>query len=1011
MRRIHIILIIFSLLVAGAASYKDYSSSSKLYFAIDLKTSLASTSQIFPDIGNGYTEEDGKSLTISPLEDFSKYKFRLPRGNIKSIRFDPTVVSSTIEIRNARIENRKGVVIKQFPINAFVPYQQIDEIELKNDILILHIAKNANDPILIIENSSFDSNYGWKTFFAENGWQLAIYSLFSFVFFMGLTKLINNYAVWCFVEARAQRLANISIVNPRKAIIVIGLIAAIASCYPVIFSGKTFVSPVGSSLYAGTPFVPGFQFDGDLEHFRGSDLGAMVWSFAPNSVVQHDSILRDFEFPFWSRYVGLGVPLYGQGQSMIGDVLHWIPVLLNGSAVGWDLKFILSKLIFAVGMGLLVFRLTGNLVAGSLIAISSCFLGFFAFRFNHPAYFVLTYVPWVLLQWDHFGKTLALPQPKIKDCALQGLLLAAVIWLALNAGAVKESVILALFIQTLGMLFFMAHLYRKWGGGKSFVLACWVGFAIVMVAAPYWLIFLDTLSKSYTGYDTPKIVPLPLWGIVGFFDNIFTQASFNGLTGPSVNLFTLLCMSSALISLRFRQSVIVYGTWGLFGLAMSIAYGLFPSSILIAIPLVRNIIHTGDVFSMPMIILSLIIAGYGIKDYLMATKEKQKLILYFSVLLFFVMSLALIFKTENRIDVLKYIALFSLVIIIGFIQLFRQTEEEHWRNSLLAVLVCCFLFSFFHIRHGLHLKTGIKSIDSVVTNPMKRANLSEKSEAIEYVKNRMKETGLPTRVIGEGEVLFPGYNSRYGLEGIVTVEAVRNKYQENLLTLVDYPLANNWGWLRLIKSDQVVNRAVSLDLMGIGYMVARVGTPMPQGMKLLHSSDLDVWQRESVWPRAFFVNRVVDVHKPSEILDAMADKLHTPFAAMESQFIPHGILNNTTQFQAVPARDYKLTNNSTHFTVDASGPGIIVLSETYYPGDFIAKVNAKEVDYVRVNEAFKGVWVNKAGKYEVSFTYRPEKLGLSMLMSIFGLILLLTIIVSICRSNRRLSVSLHPTLF
>jgi hypothetical protein len=989
------------MLVAVSASYLDYSKSRQLYFVIDMQTSVASTSQIFADIGNGHTEADSISLFLYHLNHFGRYKFPLAGEHIKSIRFDPTTVPATIKIKNARIENGKGLLLKHFPITTFVPLQQIDKTEIINETLILHVNKNANDPILVLENSSFERDYGWKIFLAENGWKLVIYALFSFFVFIGLTKLSKNIAIRNFVKDNLQSLVNISITNPNKAIMVIGLIAVVASSYPVIFFGKSFIAPIGGALYQGAPFVPGHHFDGHYEDFRGSDTGATIWNFAPNSVVQHNSTLRDFEFPFWNRYVGLGVPLFGQGQSMIGDPLHWIPVLLEGSAVGWDLKFILAKLIFSIGMGLLVFRLTSNLVAGSLIAISSCFLGFFAYRFNHSAYFVLTYVPWVLLQWDHLGKTLALPQPRAKDCMLQGLLLAAITWLALNAGAVKETVIMACFIQAFGITIFVVHVHRKWGWGKSFILACLVGFTVAMVSAPYWLLFLDALGKSYTAYDAPHIGTLPLWSIQGFFDNLFVQANFNGLTAPSVNLFILFCMSSAIMSLRFRQSIMIYGTWGLFVFAMIIAYGLFPHSILLAIPFIQNIGHVGNVFSMPMMIFSLIIAGYGINDYLAASKEKQKLILYFSVLIFSVMSFAFIFNAEKRIKEIIYITLFYLVIIIGFIQLRRQTDSAHYSHNQFAVLAFCLLFLFFHIRHGLHLKTGLNRVDAVVTNPMKRADLSEKSEAIEYVKNKIKETGQPTRVIGEGSVLFPGYNSRYGLEGIVTVEAVRNKYQEKLLSLVDYPLANNWGWLRLINSDQIANRAASLDLMGIGYMVASVGTPIPEGAILLHSSDLDVWQRESAWPRAFFVNQVIKVSKPSQILDALTDSLHKPFALVESQFIPKDFTNTTSQYSMSPAREYRLTNNSTNFSVEASGPGIIVLSEAYYPGDFIARINGKKINYIRVNEAFKGIWVNKAGHYDVNFIYRPEYLNISLLISAIGMSLLLLLLVKLSFIQRK----------
>ncbi|MEI7825707.1 MAG: hypothetical protein WCI01_10435, partial [Chlorobiaceae bacterium] len=291
-----------------------------------------------------------------------------------------------------------------------------------------------------------------------------------------------------------------------------------------------------------------------------------------------------------------------------------------------------------------------------------------------------------------------------------------------------------------------------------------------------------------------------------------------------------------------------------------------------------------------------------------------------------------------------------------------------------------------------HLPTGITAIDGYVINPTLRGDYSAKSHAVEYVVKKIENKNTPTLVIGEKDVLFPGYNSRLALEGIVSVEPLRNEHYEKLLALVDYP-DQAWNWLRLIKSEQIQSRAASLDMLGVGYIVAMPGTKMPQEMKLVYADDLDVWQRETVWPRAFFVNTIKDVRKPSDILVALADKSHQPFAAVQSQSIPQKIRNNNAPYQVIPAKDYKLTNNSTSFSVEANGPGIIVLGETYYPGDFIALLNGKNVEYIRVNEAFKGLLIDKAGKYNVSFTYRPEKLVQALWISFLGFVLLMFLLI------------------
>ncbi len=791
-----------------------------------------------------------------------------------------------------------------------------------------------------------------------------------------------------------QRLVDYLTTNPGTAIALVGLVSALASCYPVIFFCKSFVSPAGvTALYDGAPWIPGFRFTGALENFRGTDLGAMLWSIAPNTVVEHDSIFRFSEFPFWNRYVGGGIPLFGQGQAMIGDVLHWIPVVLDGGAIGWDIKFVLSKAIFAIGMGLLVVRLTGSGLAGLLISISSCFLGFFAYRFNHPAYFVLTYAPWIVLQWDRFGRTLSRPNSSMGACMAQGLLLAVVTWLQLNAGAPKEGVVTACFLHALGVLVFWPHMSRTLPRLPSFLLVCGTGLALVMIAAPYWLVFLDALGKSFTAYDKPAAETLPPWIVIGFFDNLFFQIYSKGVLAPSVNLFILLGMASAALGLRLRQQAAVYGSWALFLLALSVAYGLIPNPVLVAIPFVNRIHHMGDTFSVPMLILSLIIAGFGIRDCVEASEPFKKTVLIVSLFAFLGLFLVFVWNAPAMTGIAIGHILLCLVSLLGFLNVCRLTGAEVRRQRAALVLAAgCFLV--LHLRHGLHLATGIDAIDAYVTNPTDRANYANKSSAIEYVKNAINQSNTPTRVIGERAALFPGFNSRLGLEGIVPVDALRNPHYQRLLTLIDYPYFG-WSWLYLIRSDQIENRAAALDMLGIGYIAAKAGTPMPRDVQLVHASDLDIWQRASAWPRAYFTNGIVAVRKPSDFTDAFADTSRQPFAAVESTIIPQGMLDKNVPYRTMPASAYVLTNNTTRFTVEASGPGIIVLAETYYPGDFKVTLNRQQVEYVRVNEASRGVWVDKEGKYDVSFVYKPERLGQALVTSFLGLVLLsLTILVS-----------------
>ena len=88
----------------------------------------------------------------------------------------------------------------------------------------------------------------------------------------------------------------------------------------------------------------------------------------------------------------------------------------------------------------------------------------------------------------------------------------------------------------------------------------------------------------------------------------------------------------------------------------------------------------------------------------------------------------------------------------------------------------------------------------------------------------------------------------------------------------------------------------------------------------------------------------------------------------------------------VPAHGYRLTTNRTSFDVVAPGPGVIVLQEAWVRKDFKVTVNGQPANYFRVNHAFRGIAVNRAGAYRVVFSYWPEDMTLSLALSAAGLI-------------------------
>jgi uncharacterized membrane protein YfhO len=101
-----------------------------------------------------------------------------------------------------------------------------------------------------------------------------------------------------------------------------------------------------------------------------------------------------------------------------------------------------------------------------------------------------------------------------------------------------------------------------------------------------------------------------------------------------------------------------------------------------------------------------------------------------------------------------------------------------------------------------------------------------------------------------------------------------------------------------------------------------------------------------------------------------------------------------------PATGYRLSVNSTSFTVRANGPGVIAVLEAHWPGDFRATINGREADVIRVNHAFNGIVVNAAGEHRVTLRYWPSDLSRDLTLAGIGLILLAASLLLTLRRER-----------
>ena len=197
----------------------------------------------------------------------------------------------------------------------------------------------------------------------------------------------------------ASRVKEWSLRHPVIVLALISLAAVTINCYPVIFCGRSFVSPacVPSLVYDRWPPMPGMEPATAPVPDHGSDVYAAMWWGVPLGFLESRSLFEHGELPLWSRYSHAGEPLIGQGVSMLGDPLQLIVIAGRGSAWAWDLKFLAAKLLFCLGFGLLVLKRLESTTLAWIYAALGAYCGAFLFIANHPVFFVFAYSPWILL--------------------------------------------------------------------------------------------------------------------------------------------------------------------------------------------------------------------------------------------------------------------------------------------------------------------------------------------------------------------------------------------------------------------------------------------------------------------------------------------------------------------------------------------------------------------------------------------------------------------------------------
>ena len=795
---------------------------------------------------------------------------------------------------------------------------------------------------------------------------------------------------------------------PVLAILAVSILTVALNSFPIVFYGESLVSPntLVNLLYAAQPTVPGAPLERE-EDTEGTDVAAMMWAHFPYSAVESRAILKDHEIPLWNRFNATGVSLLGQGQSMLGDPLHWVTILTGAAWWAWDLKFILAKVLFAFGIGLCVRSLTRGLAIPLLMAASSVWIGFFCYRFNHPAIFSFCYAPWILLGWLRLGDATT----RRSTIGWMSILLLAQI-AELNSGTAKESAMLLVWMNATGLLI-LALGDGPWREkGLRIAVGLWTGFLFVLLSAPFWLVFLDVLRRSANIYDDMPPVQMPPGFLLGFFDELFSQdySLLEIHTNPSANFLilagTLWFLASRRPNMERAERV---GRAIVLALAVPLAlvFGVVPPGWIKAVPILGSIEHIHNTFGCVVVIQFAVLAGIGLQRCISDDHRARWTAGWrMSAMLLAVAFAGYLGLTQAQGPTPLFarphaharsyfftwyaVVLGLAVVLVPWALRWLRSERRRY-EGVLCLAICLFVL---HFRHGMYLET---KFDHYVMNPRTGSDLIARSPAVEHVKQGLTE---PYRVCGFGGNLIPGFAGALGLESFAGPDALMNPWYRELYFASRIHIEGQQWQLRAEEATLPQLKPI-YDLLNIGYYLRmpNQGPALEPYLTLLGHSDMEVFRSKEAWPRAFFTDKVFHYQALGAFLKAVTEGDGHPFAAVQDAPGAPKVQVSPDR-QVVPARDYHLTNNTTSFSIAAPGPGIVVLGEAYEEGNFRVLVNGKPADYFRVNHAFKGVRLESAGNYQISFSYWPKYLTPALFLCGFGLVLLAGTVVFFIRSKR-----------
>jgi hypothetical protein len=249
----------------------------------------------------------------------------------------------------------------------------------------------------------------------------------------------------------------------------------------------------------------------------------------------------------------------------------------------------------------------------------------------------------------------------------------------------------------------------------------------------------------------------------------------------------------------------------------------------------------------------------------------------------------------------------------------------------------------------------------------------------------LRERAGYSRIMGDRQVLAPNYASVFGLYDVRHIDALSVEWFHGYVVDGLETRPRRWWhalWFVGNPERETAPGAVSpleedlrarlrgYSLAGVRYLVVPRGMDLNRAITtatdrfpLVYDREVFVYENPDAFPRAFVVPRW---ESAPDATTARQRALSPAFDPRTTAAIEDGAAGAGSD-GTVTIVEYRATQ--VRLSVDMAGPGLVVLTDTYYPG-WTARVDGRGSRIHRVDGLFRGVFVDK-GKHEITMRFLP----------------------------------------